>query len=933
MDVAPLLLGDLSASARALVAASDGEWTFEVAGPWAFVTPVGACSPEQGWKLHISATEASAADVLGATVPVLVAEGVPFKFAADHKIVRLLNATHADRASGGKFLTVYPADDAQAVRLAEACHRATEGLAGPVILSDRAYRPGSLVHYRYGGFSSTAAIDNDGVVVHLIKGPDGSPLPDERTPAYRAPSWLADPFQPAQSAAAAPGADATVVLNGRYRIQGALSHANKGGTYLAEDTATGAQVVIKEGRPHVGDEGRGDARARIRHEARMLAMVECLRTAPHLVDVFEQGGHVFLVEEYIDAPSLREIVEGSVYTGDTPDPRADGPVAPLPAGEARELAAALADTMAAFHAAGVVIGDFTPNNILVTDDGQLRVIDLEHARPAAEPMGSPAGTPGYASPQQLRGESARGQADDAWSLGATIAFLATGSDPFVPAGADDTWSDPARLAAWLEGQVRAGAADSVLADVALRAMAAEPQDRLGPDAVLTALRGEGTGTAPGRGGFRSTPEAETYETVGRAADVVVDLAGWLVDTMGAGPNGHLWPAGAAAASLDPIAVQAGASGVGLFLAQLLMATGHLPVAAQRRLDEVRLRDALARAATWVAEQLGRNPQRPPGLYFGTSGVAWFLADAAAVLGRDDLLRRANELALALPVRVPNSDITHGTAGIGLGQLRQWIATGDDRFLARAVVAAEQVLRAAVRNESGVTWPVPAGAPTRLAGTVSYGYAHGNAGIATFLYTVAEATGESQFAEVATEALLTVLPHTVSIDGAAYWPASPDDADDSSEAGYWPSWCNGSSGIGTAFVRGHLSTGNPTFRRAAEAAAKAGLRERWRSSAVQCHGLAGDAELLLDLMTLPARHLDPADPYRQAALEATDALLLQGRTPVTGKGTVFADDSGATISAGFGTGLAGTGAFLLRLVGGGPRPLLLDDLFTQNGGDR
>ena len=261
MDIAPLdmapVLGDLSASARALVAASDGEWSFEVVGPWAFATPVGARSPEQGWKLHISATEASAGDVLGATVPVLVAEGVPFKFAADHKIVRLLNATHADRASGGKFLTVYPADDAQAVRLAEACHRATDGLAGPVILSDRAYRPGSLVHYRYGGFSSTTAIDNDGVIVHLIKGPDGSPLPDERTPAYRAPSWLADPFQPAQPVAAAPSADATVVLNGRYRILGALSHANKGGTYLAEDTATGAQVVVKEGRPHVGDEGRG----------------------------------------------------------------------------------------------------------------------------------------------------------------------------------------------------------------------------------------------------------------------------------------------------------------------------------------------------------------------------------------------------------------------------------------------------------------------------------------------------------------------------------------------------------------------------------------------------------------------------------------------------------------------------------------------------
>jgi hypothetical protein len=965
MEVRPLdaspVYGDLAVTARAAVASSGAEWRFAVEGPWAFATPVAAHSPEQGWKLHISATETSAAEVLAATVPVLVAEGVPFKFAATDKIVRLLNSTHADRASGGKFLTVYPADDAQAVRIADSCHRATEGLAGPVILSDRPYRPGSLVHYRYGGFSFSPAIDADGLVVHLIKGPDGTPLADERTASYRAPSWLADPFQPAPTggtttgAATAPGA--TVVLNERYRILGALSHANKGGTYLAEDATTGRQVVIKEGRPHVGDEGRGDARARVRHEARMLSLVECLGLAPRLVDLFEQSGHVFLVEGYVDAPSLREVVEGD----------GEGPATALPADEARELAAALAGAMAAFHADGIVIGDFNPNNILVTDDGALLVIDLEHARPAAEPQASPAGTPGYASPEQLRGTSTDGYADDAWSLGATIAFLATGADPFLPAGADDTWSDRARLAAWLDSQVTAGACDATLADIALGAMAPRPEDRLRPVSVLTALRGEGTRTAPGRGGLtQGAPEDRDIEE--QAADVVVDLAAWLVETMGAGPAGHLWPAGAAAASLDPVAVQAGASGVGLFLAQLVRAADRLPAAAQRRLDEIDLRHVLSQTAAWVADQLTRNPERPPGLYFGTSGVAWFLAEAGEALGRDDLLRRAHELALTVPVRMPNSDITHGTAGIGLGQLRQWLSSGDERFLARAVVSAEQVLRSAVRTDDpggmggvpptkaagaarhSVIWPVPVGAPTRLAGTVSYGYAHGNAGIATFLFTVAAATGEPEFASVATEALLTILPHAVAVDGAAYWPASPEHAGDSSEAGYWPSWCNGSTGIGAAFLRAHLATGEPGFRLAAEAGALAGLRERWRSSAVQCHGLAGDAELLLDLMTLPARELEPGDTYRRAALDAAEALLLQRRTPVTARGTggvpltmaagaardsgtVFADDSGATISAGFGTGLAGTGAFLLRLVTGGPRPLLLDELLMSDGDER
>ncbi|MDQ1500325.1 MAG: hypothetical protein QOI86_3665, partial [Actinomycetota bacterium] len=207
----------------------------------------------------------------------------------------------------------------------------------------------------------------------------------------------------------------------------------------------------------------------------------------------------------------------------------------------------------------------------------------------------------------------------------------------------------------------------------------------------------------------------------------------------------------------------------------------------------------------------------------------------------------------------------------------------------------------------------------------------------FLYATAAATGETEFAAVATEALLTVLPQAVVVDGAAYWPASPEEAADTSEAGYWPSWCNGASGMGTAFLRAHLATGDPSFRRAAEAAAQAGLRERWRSSAVQCHGLAGDAELLLDLAALP----DPG-PARRAAVTAAEALLLQRRTPARGagpgvrgvpEGTVFADDSGATVSAGFGTGVAGTGSFLLRLVAGGPRPLMLDSLLTPGGEGR
>jgi hypothetical protein len=973
-------------------------WSMKVGEPWAHVAPTGVTLPDQGWKLHVSATEESAADVLGAVVPVLMAEGATFKFAAGVRYVRVLNSAGADRASSGKFLTVYPTDDDQARRIAAAAHTATGGLAGPVILSDRPYRPGSLVHYRYGGFTGRYAIDGDGLVVHLLRTPDGDLVADERRPGYAAPAWAADPFQPPPAPGGGAGAPAdaamsrqakshghsatpvapgggagapadaamsrqakshvhSILLNDRYLVTAALAHANKGGTYLATDHHTGQTVVVKEGRPHVATTAGGDARYAIRHEARMLEMAGHLGHTPRLVDVFDQGGHTFLVEEHIDAGGLRDLV----------DPAYEPPGAGLPASTVRALALALADIVADFHAAGVVLRDFTPNNLLVTDEGGVVLIDLELAHPAGEAPAAAAGTPGYAAPGQLTGRPS-GFPDDYWSLGATIAYLATGADPFLPADVSHSWTDPGRLAAWLDDHVASGTLQPAVAGVVAAAMDPDPSRRPTPAGLARALTG--ASAAPTR------PVRPTDADPPDLATVAAGVAHWLCTRLGTGPAGHLWPTGPNGSPLDPVNVQSGASGVGLFLAR----------AAEVMDDDHALRKPLAATAAWVSQQVADGPPRPPGLYFGLSGVAWFLTDAAAVLGRDDLLRRANELALSLPVPgvrgvpdmtgvrgvpdmtgvrgvpdmtgvrgVPdmtgeNPDLSHGTAGVGLGQLHQWLRTGDDRFLARAVLGAEHLVRTVERTDDGPIWRVPASARSRLAGTASYGYAHGTAGIATFLLFVAAATDEEEFATLATDALdgLLVLAQE-GADGTAWWPAGPDDP------ACWPHWCNGSSGVGTALVRAHAWTGQRRYLNTAIAAARAGLAERWRSSPVQCHGLAGDAELLLDLAACTGE-----EGYRSLARQAAASLWLRRRNEGGSPGVrgvpentgvrgvpentgvrgvpentgvrgvpesfwVFPDDTGGAVSAAFGTGMAGVGSFFLRLAAGGPRPFTLDEL--------
>ena len=841
--------------------------------------------PAQGWKLHVAATSRSAADVLRAVMPILLAEEVTFKFAATREHMRRLNTVNTPRQSAGKFVTVYPATSEQAVRVAAACDTATADLAGPAILSDRPYRPGSLVHYRFGGFGEDVVVDNDGGMVHVVRDPSGRPFPDQREAWFAAPPWAVNPFP----SVAPTKTGGPVLLNDRYVVREALKHSNKGGVYLAEDTTTGATVVLKEARPHVEARGEaGDVINVLRHERRVLDHLTPSDVAPRVVDVFEQQGHAFLVLEHLPGETLYDHVVRRFVTS----------WQRLTDDRVLELSRRLAVLMDRVHRAGVLVRDFNPNNVMVLPDGTLRLVDLELAHIVSEgPVPSwPVGTPGYASPEQIEG-CPGGLTDDAFSLGATMAFVATGCDPFLLPD-DDGRTGSERLNSWflhmvLDGYVRPG-----IAAVVRRCLEDDASQRLSPAAVGDALD---AGDAPIPGRPESGPSTARHCLENRAA-VPAGVVRWLQRTVDVDGT-HLWPTACASLDLDPCNVHSGASGVGLFLTQV-----PGPESAS----------LLRTTATWVADQVDGGPRRAPGLYFGVSGAAWFLAEAAVRLDDEPLLRRANRLAATVPLSHVNPDITHGTAGIGLGQLHHWMVTDDARFLERAGQSAREVVAGAQPGPDGVVWPVDADAPTEFAGLTSYGFAHGSAGIVHFLLCAASATGEKRFEDLALDGLETLV-RAVRLDGdTAWWEAGPG------RSVAWPHWCNGSPGIGTTMLRGYVATGDPRFLRLAEQAANAAMRTKWRSPLVQCHGLAGNAEFLLDL------HATTGDDSHLArANELAGAIWLR-RVERDGT-TLFPDDSGGDVTASFGTGMAGIGSFFLRLVHGTPRPLMLDALLRTPAG--
>ena len=125
----------------------------------------------------------------------------------------------------------------------------------------------------------------------------------------------------------------------------------------------------------------------------------------------------WLATAYVAGPSLTEAVRGH---------------GPLPVCTVLALAAGLAESLSAIHAAGVVHGDLKPSNVLLAED-VLRVIDfgISQAAEASVATGSDLliGSPGFMSPEQVLGSDI-GPASDIFSLGAVLTFAATGKGPF-----------------------------------------------------------------------------------------------------------------------------------------------------------------------------------------------------------------------------------------------------------------------------------------------------------------------------------------------------------------------------------------------------------------------------------------------------------------------------------------------------------------------
>jgi len=213
---------------------------------------------------------------------------------------------------------------------------------------------------------------------------------------------------------------------GPYEITAPLGRGGMGEVYRARDTRLGREVAVKI-LPDACAADAGSLR-RFEKEARAIAALAHPNIVP-LFDVGEQEGVCYAVAELVEGKTLRErLAEG-----------------PLPVPEAADIAAQVAEGLEAAHEKGLVHRDIKPENIMLTGRGLPKILDFGLARRApsalegsedaptatfeSAELGEIAGTVGYMSPEQIRGEPVDARSD-IFSLGVVLYEMVGGRRPF-----------------------------------------------------------------------------------------------------------------------------------------------------------------------------------------------------------------------------------------------------------------------------------------------------------------------------------------------------------------------------------------------------------------------------------------------------------------------------------------------------------------------
>lgn len=679
-------------------------WRRHRSGDWLAYRPLETSLPAQGWKIHVSACLDNAERVLEQVWDYCVERSTAFKFVPSRYLLHNRNAKYADRGASGKFVTVYPADDADCARIAGDLAALLDGEPGPYILSDLRWGAGP-VHVRYGSFTERNCYDDDGNLCPAVEEPGGRLVPDRRGPAFHVPEWLELPgflrsHLDARSAATFEGVP--------YRVERALHFSNGGGVYAGRDTRTGEEVVLKEARPHAGLAADGaDAVQRLERERAALEQLAGLPQTPEVRDYFTVGDHHFLVLEYLQGKPLN-----TFFARRHPliEPAPDEETLAAYTEWALRIHRLVEEAVDAVHARGVVFNDLHLFNIMVSEDeSSVALLDFEAATDGADGRRQVIANPGFVAPADRRGFAV-----DRYALACLRLAL------FLPLTS---------LLALDRGKA---------AHLAQIAAGYFPVPRTFLDeAVAEITRGTEPARTSGAGGKTGGGEYLPVDPADwpRSRDSMIRA---LLASATPDREDRYFPG-----DIAQFATPAGGATFGYGAAGVLHALAE--TGADRAPD----------AEDWLLRRMKEPPSGTPlGFYDGLTGIGWLLHR----LGHTDEALALAAVAAGHDWHVLGSDLHSGLAGVGLTLDSLAGATGDGG-LADAAARCTRLLADRAEGRSATPGASRGGTPRA-------GLLRGRAGEALFFVRRYERDGDPALLDLAADALRADLDQCVrSVSGA------------------------------------------------------------------------------------------------------------------------------------------------------------------------
>lgn len=788
------------------------EWEIVEEVPWLITKPNnGECFPEQGWKGHISATIADSIKIIEIALPILIKYQCSFKILKNLKLLSVVNDINYPVAAANKFITFYPTNENIFIKCIYELYDKLKQFKGPRIHTDFQCGRNGVVHFRYGAFTKKTKFDpKKNKIINCIKNDKGELVEDERNPWYEKPSWVKDPFENTELFR-----DSVELTNSeiekinKYDFLSILSRANKGNVYLAKERNTGKNVVIKESNAYTFNSKKiTTAHEGLENEFRVLKAMNKTNCVPKVYDFFECGTKAYLVEEYIDGVTLMkysQVTSGNINNK-------------------LKLAHNLIRSVELMHQCGYVHRDIKPTNIMVSNDGELKFIDLETALHLnADNEIYFVKTEGFYNPEFDISESIN---NDWYGVVITIITLFLGTIPYFHKdsinGNIGERRVMSKLVKYIEKLFNADKLNDneykILKNVIEKKMLHNYINLLDDYEIS----------------FNNVSVSYVIE------NVIKGFYDECYKNFNAN-NKRLWNSTEFGNSTNYFNIQHGIAGTGQFIIKYYK---------EQKGGKELSRKTLELFSKYIKQNIYSilNPTDDKGyqnsFLFGVYGFSWFLYDLGECLGDQELINYSKKLA-DLDSVDSCLDFALGKSGQAYNCLKFWVSTGDRKYYQKMVSIVDSIINDTTQKNNPIV--------SHSEKFNTYGFAHGTAGIAYTVYLAGLVTNNNYYKEYAIQKVEQILEFYENIINERISI----------------SWCNGLAGVGISLVRMNQFINNPRISNFLCKLPKILVERMWYQSPCLCHGNSSSIEFLMDAYQITKDYT-----FYNAAKEISDFVLQQ-----------------------------------------------------------